>query len=85
MLKPIDKQEIVCYYIVTGQGKPERKKEVFEMKKYYKAFATVTNNERVWDICIYSMYETIKEANEGINRFSKQMSGCVDVIKAWVE
>lgn len=55
------------------------------MKKYYKAFATVTNNERVWDICIYSMYETIKEANEGINRFSKQMSGCVDIIKAWVE
>lgn len=75
----------VIQYIQRLRETTKQRNEVFEMKKYYKAFATVTNNEKVWDICIYSMYETIKEANEGINRFSKQMSGCVDVIKAWVE
>ena len=55
------------------------------MKKYYKAVATVKNNERVWDICIYGMYNTVEEANEGIRCFAKKMLGCVDVIKAWVE
>ena len=55
------------------------------MKRTYKAMAMVTDGEREWNVCIYSGYKTIEEAKEGINRFSKQMSGCVDVIKSWVE
>ena len=33
-------------------------------KRYYKAVATVTDWARVWDVVIYSHYESIEEAQE---------------------
>lgn len=52
------------------------------MKRTYKAMAMVTDGEREWNVCIYSGYKTIEEANNAINRFCKHG---YNVVKAWVE
>ncbi len=51
------------------------------MKKFYKAMATITDGTRKWNICIYSGYKTIEEANNGINKFSEKYN----VVESWVE
>ena len=56
--------------------------EVKNMKKTYKAVATVTDGAREWDVVIYSLYKTIEEANDGIYRFA---SHGYNIVKAWVE
>lgn len=42
----------------------------------------MTDGTKEWDVIIYSMYETIEEAEEGIKRFS--FKG-YNVIKAWID
>ena len=56
--------------------------EAIEMKKTYKAIATVTDGEREWDVVIYSLYKTIEEANDGISRFAAHG---YNIVKAWIE
>ena len=52
------------------------------MKKQYKAIATVTDGIKEWNVIIYSLYETIEDAEEGIKNFKKHG---YNVIKAWIE
>lgn len=52
------------------------------MKRTYKAMAKVTDGKREWNVCIYSDYKTIEEANDGIDRFYKHG---YNVVKTWVE
>ena len=47
-----------------------------------KAIATVTDGEREWNVVIYSLYKTIKEANDGISRFAAHG---YNIVKAWIE
>lgn len=39
-------------------------------KNYYKAIATLKDSEKVWDVIIYSRYESHEEAERGINDFA---------------
>ena len=68
-------------YSHRGQT-PDIDQEVTEMKKEYKAIATVTDGEREWDVVIYSLYKTIEEANDGISRFAAHG---YNIVKAWIE
>ena len=68
-------------YSHRGQT-PDIDEEVTEMKKEYKAIATVTDGEREWDVVIYSLYKTIEEANDGISRFAAHG---YNIVKAWIE
>lgn len=52
------------------------------MKKTYKSIATVTDGEREWNVVIYDGYKTVKEANDGIERFASHR---YNIVKAWVE
>lgn len=38
-------------------------------KTFYRAVATLRNPEKVWDVVIYSHYESEEEAQAGIDRF----------------
>ena len=49
-------------------------------KRYYKVVATVTDGARVWDVVIYSHYESIEEAQAGIDRFA---SHGYNILKTW--
>ena len=51
-------------------------------KRYFKAMATVTDGSRKWDVTIYSRYETIDAASDGIRRFLERG---YDVVKTWIE
>ena len=51
-------------------------------KRYYKAVTTVTDGARVWDVVIYSHYESIEEAQAGIDRFA---SHGYNILKTWIE
>ena len=51
-------------------------------KRYYKAVATVTDGARVWDVVIYSHYESMEEAQAGIDRPWVQHSENLDRINA---
>lgn len=52
------------------------------MKKFYKAIATLTDGEREWDMCIYSLYESESDAVDGIKRFA---SHGYNIVKVWIE
>ena len=51
-------------------------------KRYYKAVATITDGARVWDVVIYSGYESMEEAQAGIENFA---SHGYNVLKTWIE
>ena len=51
-------------------------------KRFYKAVATITDGSRVWDVVIYSRYESLEEAQRGISRFS---SHGYNILKTWIE
>ena len=38
-------------------------------KNYYKAIATLKDSEKVWDVIIYSRYESYEEAERGFADF----------------
>ena len=38
-------------------------------KTYYKAIATLKDSEKVWDVIIYSRYESYEEAERGVADF----------------
>lgn len=38
-------------------------------KTYYKAIATLMDSEKVWDVVIYSRYESPEEAEQGVANF----------------
>ena len=52
------------------------------MKKEYKAMATLTDGVKEWDVIIYSYYNTIDEAIDGVSRFA---SHGYNIIKILIE
>ena len=52
------------------------------MKKEYKAMATLTDGVKEWDLIIYSNYNTIEEAIDGVYRFA---SHGYNIVKVWIE
>ena len=52
------------------------------MKNEYKATATLTDGEKEWDVIIYSYYNTIEEAIDGVSRFA---SHGYNIVKVWIE
>lgn len=51
-------------------------------KRYYKAVATVTDGVRVWDVVICSHYESLEEAQAGIDSFAAHG---YNILKTWIE
>ena len=38
---------------------------------HFKAIATINENGKIYEVCIYSLYKTIEEAKTGIENFKK--------------
>ena len=66
-----------------GASRPHKEREKRMKKKYFAAKAVLVNNEgREFEVTIYSMYESIEEAEQGIERF---LTHGFNVKMVWIE
>lgn len=54
-------------------------------KRYYRANATLTDGVKEWNVIIYSMYESVDEAEEGIKHFSSKGYNIVRIVRTWID
>ena len=45
----------------------------------YKAIATLKDGTREWDVIIYSQYKTIRDALDGVQRFTSKGYNIVNI------